>query len=108
LPVLTGSLYPQHPAGADLRAWPPAAPSIVAFVPSVQPVRIEYAGAVEQGRHFEVADFQSIEAGRLIMMLGLGRQGCVQIGDNAGQRCHESGGEAERLSLEHVSTPDNC
>jgi len=44
-------------------------PSIVAFVPFSQP-RIEYAGTIEQGRHFEVADFQAVEARHLIMVLG--------------------------------------
>jgi hypothetical protein len=41
---------------------------------SVQPLRIENAGTIVQGRHFEVADFQSVESRRLIMMLGCGGQ----------------------------------
>src|ERR1700719_3705771 len=50
---------------------------------SVQPVRIEYTGTVVQGRHFEVADLQSVEARRLLMMLGCGSQSCVRTGDKA-------------------------
>src|SRR6266436_3104757 len=74
---------------------------------SVQPVRIEYAGTIVQGRHFEVADFQSVEARRLITMLGCGIQSCVRTGDKAGEHRHKSGDEAHRFSLEHVSTPYN-
>src|SRR6266478_8958744 len=70
---------------------------------SVQPVRIEYAGTIVQGRHFEVADLQSVEARRLIMMLRPGSQSCVRNGDKAGQRYQKTGCEAHRISLEHVS-----
>jgi len=41
---------------------------------SVQPVRIERAGTIEEGRHFEVADFQPVVARHLIAMLGRGVQ----------------------------------
>src|ERR1700722_15610382 len=36
---------------------------------SVQPLRIEYAGTVVEGRHFKVADLQPVKARHLIMML---------------------------------------
>src|SRR5258708_4905334 len=74
---------------------------------SVQPVRIEYAVTIEKGRHFEVADFLSVEARHLIMMLRCLSQSCVRTADKAGQRCQQCGGEAQRISLEHVSTPNN-
>src|SRR6202521_3542625 len=74
---------------------------------SVQPVRIEYAVTIEYGRHFEVADFLSVEARHLIMMLRCGSQSCVPTGDKAGEHHHKSGDEAHRISLEHVSTPNN-
>src|SRR6266478_5811880 len=70
---------------------------------SVQPVRIEYAGTIVQGRHFEVADFQSVEARHLIMMLGSGSQSCFRRGGKDDQRCQQSGGEAYRISFENVS-----
>jgi hypothetical protein len=51
---------------------------------------------------------ESVEARHLIMMLARGSQSRVRTGDKAGgQRHQESGGEAHRISLEHVSTPDN-
>src|SRR5260370_22634 len=78
-------------------------PKVAFGLRSVEPVRIEYAGTIVQGRYFEVADFQSVEARRLIMMLGCGRQSCVGTGDEAEQRCQDSGGEAHRNSLEHVT-----
>src|SRR6266849_4256544 len=74
---------------------------------SLQPVLIEYAGTIEQGRHFEVADFQSVEARHLVVMLGCSSQSCARTDDKAGQHRQESGGEAHRSSLEHVST-SNC
>src|ERR1700732_690519 len=37
------------------------------------------------------------------MMLGGGRPSCVRDGDKDRQRCQENGGEAHRISLEHVS-----
>src|SRR5258706_9325810 len=70
---------------------------------SVQPARIEYAGTIEKGRHFEVADFQSVEARRLIMMLECGRLSGVRTGAKPRQRYQESGPEPHRISLEHVS-----
>src|SRR5713101_3489596 len=74
---------------------------------SVQPLRIEYGGTIEQGRHFKVADFHSVEARHLIMMLGYGIQSCIRSGDKANHGCQENGGEAHRISLEHVSTSNN-
>src|SRR6266567_3896524 len=44
----------------------------------------------------------------LIMMLGCGSQSCVRTGDQADQRGQESSGEGFRISLEHVSAPNNC
>src|SRR4029453_1307213 len=41
------------------------------------------------------------------MMLGRGSQSCVRTGDKAGQRCQQSGGEAHRIPLEHVSALNN-
>src|ERR1700737_1815795 len=70
---------------------------------SFQPVRIDYGGTIEEGRHFQVADLESVEARHLIMMLVGGSQSCVRNGDKAGQRSQQSGGEAHRISLEHVS-----
>src|SRR5258706_6130227 len=70
---------------------------------SVEPARIEYGVTVEQGRHFEVADFQPVEAWHLIMMLGCGSQSCVRNGDKDRHRCQENRGEAHRISLELVS-----
>jgi hypothetical protein len=49
-------------------------------------VRIEYAGTIEQRRHFEVADFQPVEARLLIMVLGCGSQSRGQTSSQAGQR----------------------
>ena len=74
---------------------------------SVQPVRIEYAGTIVEGRHFEVADLESVEARRLIMMLGCTSQSCVRTGDKAGEQRQQSGDETHRISFEHVRTPDN-
>src|SRR5258708_17283816 len=37
------------------------------------------------------------------MMLGCASQSCVWSGDKAGQRYQNSGGEAHRISFEHVS-----
>src|SRR5580693_7497891 len=37
------------------------------------------------------------------MVLGCGSQSCVRSGDKAGQRYQESGGEAHRISCEHIS-----
>src|SRR6266478_2725095 len=37
------------------------------------------------------------------MMLGCASQSCVRSGDKAGQRYQKSGGEAHRISFEHVS-----
>ena len=71
---------------------------------SVQPVRIEYGVTIEQGRHFQVPDFRSVEARNLIMVLGRGSQSCIWSGDKAGQRCQKRGGEAPRISFEHFSS----
>src|SRR5882724_4956679 len=38
-------------------------------------------------------------------MLRLRTQGCVRTGYKAGQRCYDSGSEAHRISLDHVSNP---
>lgn len=44
-----------------------------------------------------------------VMLLERGRGGhsCVRTGEKAGQRYQKSDGEAHRISLEHLSTPDN-
>src|SRR6266446_3554332 len=68
-------------------------------------MRIEYGGAIEQGRHFEIADLHPVETRHLIMVLECGCPSCVRAGDKAGQRCQESGSEAHRICLKHVSTP---
>src|SRR5882757_10371585 len=69
---------------------------------SVQPVRIEYAGTIEQGRHFEVADLQAVEARLLIMVLGCSSQSRVRSDNRAGQRQQQGGGQELRISFEHV------
>src|SRR5437660_11661563 len=42
-----------------------------------------------------------------MLMPGCGSRSRVRTGDKAGQRYQESGGEAHRISLEHVPTPNN-
>src|SRR6266446_6732345 len=39
------------------------------------------------------------------MVMGCSSQSCVRSGDKVGQQCQQSGGEAHRISLEHVSSP---
>src|SRR5258706_11382041 len=73
---------------------------------SGQPVRIAYGRTIEEGRHFEVADFKSVVARHLIMMLGCGSQSCVRSGDKASYRCQQQGREAHRIYLEHASSPN--
>jgi hypothetical protein len=46
-------------------------------------MRIEYGGAIEEGRHFEIADLHSVETRHLIMVLGCGGQSCVRNGNKA-------------------------
>src|SRR5882672_9635261 len=72
---------------------------------SVQPVRIEYAGTIEQGRHFEVPDLHPVETRHLIMVLGCSSQSRVRSDNRTGQRRQQGGGEELRISFEHVSTP---
>jgi hypothetical protein len=72
---------------------------------SGQPVRIDDGGAIEQGRHFEIADLQSEESRHLVMMRRCGSQSGGQNANQAGQCRQNSGGESHRISLEHVSTP---
>ncbi len=74
---------------------------------SGQPFLMEYGGTIKQGSHFEVADLESVEARDLIMMLRCASQSCVRTGDKACQRHQDSRGEAHRISLEYVSTPNN-
>src|SRR6267154_5670402 len=69
---------------------------------SVQPVRIEYSGTIEQGRHFEVADLQAVEARLLIMVPGCSSQSRVRSDNRAGQRQQQGGGQELRISFEHV------
>jgi hypothetical protein len=64
-------------------------------------VRVEYAGTIEEGGHFEVADSQPVKARLLIVVLGCGSQSCVWADAEAGQRHQENGGEARQISLHH-------
>src|ERR1700757_4808778 len=59
---------------------------------SLQPVRIEYGVTIEKGRHFEIADFLSVEARHLIMMLRCGSQMRVRSGDKASEYRQKNGG----------------
>src|SRR5258708_13336031 len=59
---------------------------------SVQPVRIEHTGTIVQGRHFEVADFQPVEARRLILMLGLGSHTSLRTANKSAHPYHHTSG----------------